>query len=102
METFPKIFLWAIPSPSWGGVIGCAMTEDGTGLVNHCSSSVEYAKMDLGYIDVPGPGQAYKKKVYDVFYPSGYELVWLDDPESNPKFVRAFEINEENSGGNHS
>ena len=78
-----KIYLAAIPtgggsgrvhgSRRGGDVLGCALADDGTGLANHLSSSVEFAKHDMGLTS------DWKHDYYREHAPNGFELEWVDD-----------------------
>jgi hypothetical protein len=81
-----KIYVWcALVSP--GGfnrtgtdVMGYAMAEDGKVLASHYCSNDDFARLDMGLADVNNS----KHQIYAAHYPAGYRLVWLDDPESDP------------------
>lgn len=73
----PKIHLFVNAKWGNGDVIGQAIAEDGTGLAGHVSSSESFLKSDLGY-----RGTA-KHDKYIEHYPDGYELAWVDNPESH-------------------
>ncbi len=70
-----------------GDVMGYAMAEDGEGLGSHLSSNSSFSKHDMGLTS------DWKHEAYDKHYPDGFELVWLDDPESDTGWVRAFDLN---------
>jgi len=59
-----------------GDCIVIAISEEGRNLCSHLSSSIEWAKHDIGITS------DWKHNIYKGFYPDGYELVWVDDPES--------------------
>ena len=85
------IYLWTQPISGWGGphdVVGFALAEDGRGLGSHLSSSVGFAKHDMGLTS------DWKHDTYAEAYPDGFELVWVDDPESHDGFQAAFLLNQ--------
>ena len=93
--TKPKIYLWAAEI-QWGSYgrmrnefLAYALAEDGTGLCSHLSSSVGWAKHDVGLTS------NWKHDLYDEHYPDGYELVWLDNPETDPGWLKAKAINDQ-------
>jgi hypothetical protein len=82
------IYLAAIP----GGFvetdfIGCALSEHGDGICQHLSSSIEWAKHDMGLTS------NWKHDIYDKWFPDGYELVWIDNPETDPRWQEVIELN---------
>jgi len=89
VEAKPKIYLTCFPY-SWGGhddVHGQALSEDGAGLAGHLSSNKDWAKHDLGLTS------NWKHDIYDEHYPQGYELVWIDDPRTDPRWQAALALN---------
>ena len=74
-------------SPSWYSVV--ALAEDGYCLAGHISSNKGFAKHDIGITS------NWKHELYDEHYPNGYELIWLDNPETNEEFKLAAKKNEE-------
>lgn len=71
----------------WQEVI--AIAEDGHCLASHISSSQLWARHDIGVTS------DWKHEHYKEHYPSGYELIWLNDPENNDGLKLAIERNEE-------
>lgn len=69
------------------GYFPTAISEDGEVLAEHCSSSEGWAKKDIGI------GSSFKHDIYKKKYPDGYLLVWLDDPDTEPGFLKAIELN---------
>lgn len=70
-----------------------AMCEDGHVLGNHLSSSVGYAKHDIGITsDWRGLHAEYQKHC-----PEGYELVWVDedDVKDHEGILAAYALNQE-------
>lgn len=94
-----KIYLAAIPlgtgsgrvrgSTPGGDVIGNALAEDGTGLAAHLSSSVAYAKHDMGLTS------DWKHDIYREHCPDGFELEWVDDVETHDGWRAALALNRE-------
>ena len=92
-----RIFLCAFPLGSGSGqvqgsrpggdVIGFALAEDGTGLGEHLSSSVEFAKHDMGLTS------DWKHEIYEAHAPHGYTLEWVDDPSTHTGYQAALAIN---------
>lgn len=72
-----KIYLACFPTTSMGDYIGYALAEDGVACASHLSSSIGWAKHDLGLTS------NWKHDTYDLFYPDGYELEWVDDPKNH-------------------
>ena len=88
MVSKPKIFIFA--GDTGYGFHGQALAEDGTGLGGHLSSSVDFAKHDMGLTS------DWKHDLYDAHYPDGYELEWIDieDIDSHEKFQEALKLNQ--------
>ena len=94
-----KIFLAAIPlgtgsgavhgSRPGGDVLGCALSEDGVGFPNHLCSSVAFAKHDMGLTS------DWKHEFYREHAPDGYELEWVDDPETHEGWLAAMALNQQ-------
>lgn len=72
-----KIFCFIDEQLATGDVIVRALAEDGTHLAAHFSSSVRWAKHDIGITS------DWKHEHYKKHYPDSYELVWVDDPETH-------------------
>lgn len=66
-----------------GDVLGCALAEDGTCLAEHLSSSVGFAQHDLGLTS------DWKHENYQKHAPDGFELIWIDDPKTDPRWQDA-------------
>jgi len=89
VDAKPKIYLTCFPC-HWGGhddVHGQALAEDGTGLAGHLSSSESWAKHDMGLTS------DWKHDTYDEHYPQGYELVWIDNHSTDPRWQAALALN---------
>lgn len=87
----PKIYIVAFESNALGhGFYGQALAEDGTGICGHYSSSLEFAKHDMGLTS------DWKHEFYKNHYPGGYELEWVEDPDTHTGFLAAFELNQAN------
>jgi len=87
MERKPKIYLTA-HNNGWGWV-GHSLAEDGTGIAGHLSSSIDFAKHDMGLTS------DWKHELYDAHYPDGYELEWIDmeNLDSHEGWQKALELN---------
>lgn len=78
-----KIFLFCVATGTGMGIvhgstpaatfIGYALAEDGECLANHYSSSVDFAKHDMGLTST------WKHDRYSKHYSEGYELEWIDE-----------------------
>lgn len=88
-QTMPKIFLYCIPTGR--AVIGYALAEDGVCLASHLSSSEQWSKHDLGLTST------WKHADYEVHYPGGFELEWVDDPDNHVAFSVAFALNQQSA-----
>lgn len=83
-----KIYLTCMPGGfREGDVIGYALGEDGQGLASHLSSNVEFSKHDMGLTG------DWKHDHYAKCYPEGYELEWVDDPETHEGWLKAVALN---------
>ncbi len=71
----------------WLNVI--SICEDGHCLSQHISSSIGFAKHDIG-INSDIKHENYKKHC-----PEGYELIWVDDPKDCPELDAAYAKNQE-------
>ena len=92
MPSKPKIYCWINSGHGTDMQFTVAMAEDGTCLGQHASSSEAWAKSDLG---VYGETNVSARKLTAMreHYPGGFDLVWLDDPRSDPGWRRAAELN---------
>jgi len=72
-----------------GDVMGYALAEDGHGLTSHYSSNKEFSKHDLGLTS------NWKHDVYAKYYPEGFELVWIDDPDNSEEWKKVYSLNQE-------
>lgn len=79
----PKIFAFVNGRASFGDYLPSALAEDGTPLAGHCSSSIGWAKHDIGI------GSDWKHDKYRAHYPDGYELEWVDDVDGHPECLAA-------------
>ncbi len=84
-----KIYLACFPAAGWdrGDVIGYALGEDGQELASHLSSGIEWSKHDMGLTST------WKHDHYASVYPDGYELVWIDDPDTDERWLKAMKLN---------
>lgn len=85
--TKPKIFVLVTNKTPWGDVVSSALAEDGTVLAGHCSSSIGWARHDMGVHP-----DGWKHDDYVKHYPDGYEVVDLleVDPDSDTDFLAAY------------
>lgn len=58
-----------------------ALAEDGTILAGHVSSSETWARGDCGYLDTPMGRN--KRAAFANYYPKGYLLEWIENPETS-------------------
>ena len=94
-----KIFLTAFPLHSGSGsvhgsrpggdVLGCALAEDGHVLAEHLSSSMDFAKHDMGLTS------DWKHDRYAAYALDGFELEWVDDTNRHAGWIVAFEKNQQ-------
>jgi hypothetical protein len=68
-----------------------AITEDGHTLAGHQSTTIGWAKHDIGI------NSDWQHDKYEEYYPNGYNLIWLDDPLSDETFLKALALAEEMS-----
>lgn len=71
----------------WQHVI--ALAEDGHCLASHISSSESFARHDIGITS------DWKHEKYREHYPDGYELVWVERPESDERVDAAYALNQQ-------
>lgn len=64
-----------------------AVAEDGEVLAGHVSSSVSWAKHDIGV------NSDWKHELYDAKYPDGWEIEWVDDIENHEGVQKALTLN---------
>jgi hypothetical protein len=96
-DRLPTIYLTAFPlgigsgavsgSTRGGDVMGEALAEDGTGLGGHLSSSVAFARHDMGLTS------DWKHNIYAAHYPSGYRLEWVEDAATHGGWQAALVLN---------
>lgn len=84
-----EIYCYVLGRWEGGDVSVEAFSADGEVLAGHVSSNVAFAKHDIGITSER------KHDKYREYYPDGYKLVWLDDPESDSRWQAALEINQE-------
>jgi hypothetical protein len=82
----PTIFCF-INGTGFGGVIVVALAEDGEVLASHASSNDGWAKSDIGI------HSTCKHDLYHKKYPDGFELKWLESPDSSPECLKAIQLN---------
>ena len=73
-----------------GDVMGYALCEDGEGLASHLSSHEDFSKHDLGLTS------SLKHDIYKEHCPSGFELEWVDNPDTHEGWKKALELNRKN------
>ena len=66
-----------------------ALCEDGHCLAQHLSSSLGFAKHDIGM------NSDWKHENYKEHCPEGYELVWIDDPKNSLEIDAAYLLNQQ-------
>lgn len=84
-----KIFCFVNSGRDTNWQIVIALCEDGHCLAQHLSSSEGFAKHDIGITS------DCKHEKYKEHCPEGYELIWLDNPESSVDLDAAYEKNQE-------
>jgi hypothetical protein len=72
-----KIFCLIENQWTSGDVAVLALCEDGHVVGTHLSSSIGWAKRDIGFTDSTAP----KHEQYKAHCPDGYELIWVTDEE---------------------
>ncbi len=73
-----KIYIFICRKFDNGDVAALAVAEDGNEIAGHLSSTVDFAKFDMGITS------KIKHEVYAEKYPAGYELEWVDDWRNHP------------------
>ena len=82
-----KIYCWINnPSPDFMGVL--AMADDGVVLAQHISSHKAWAMHDIGITS------DWKHDEYRKHCPDGYELEWVDNPETHEGVQAAYALNQ--------
>ena len=85
-----KIYIIAYKSNAFGPGYSCyALAEDGTGICGHFSSTIGFAKHDMGITS------DWKHEHYKKHYPDGYELIWVDDPDTHEGFLDAYKLHQQ-------
>lgn len=93
----PKIFCFINGPQGPGDVVVDALSEDGHFLASHMSSSVDWAKRDIGFLPFFGETVGTRKHdLYKAHYPDGYELVWVDEAKSHAGVRQAYELHLKN------
>lgn len=83
-----KIYLYCVAIHTGrGDVMGYALAEDGKCLASHLSSNEDFSKHDLGL------NSDWKHDKYNSYYPDGFELEWVDDPDNHEGWKKAFHLN---------
>jgi len=70
-----------------GDVMGYALAENGEGLASHLSSNISFSKHDMGLTS------DWKHDHYAKCFPEGYELIWIDNPDTDERWLKACELN---------
>lgn len=83
-----KIYLACFPCGKMG-VVGYALAENGEGLASHLSSSEEWSKHDMGLTS------DWKHEHYAKCFPEGFELIWIDNADSDFRWQEAMKLNED-------
>jgi len=85
MSNLPKIFVFVDKNNhAWGrDYVAMAVSQDGYLLASHISSSESWARHDMGL------GSDWKHELYDIKYPNGYQLEWVEDPDSHQGLLEA-------------
>lgn len=73
-EALPKIFVFLNSITDWG-YNAVAVSEDGHAIAGHCSSSLGFARRDMGLT----PHCDWQHDKYYAHYPQGYQVVDLID-----------------------
>jgi len=68
--------------------IPVAIAEDGTFLAGHYCT-LGFQRHDMGL-----DGSTWKHELYRDHYPDGYELIWVDDPDTDPDCAAAIALNQ--------
>ena len=85
-----KIYLTCFPGGfRKGDVLGYALAENGEGLASHLSSNIDFSKHDMGLTS------DWKHDHYTKCFPEGYELIWIDTPDTDERWQKAFQLNQE-------
>ena len=79
----PKIFLFVNSGHGTDWQCGAALSEDGEFLAGHVSSSLGFARHDMG-LTSDRKHEHYKER-----YPDGFELVWVDDARTHEGLLAA-------------
>jgi len=75
-----KIFIFINSGKGTDWIDGRALSEDGVLLTGHISSTYEFFRHDMGITS------DWKHEKYKAYYPEGYELVEVHDPQNHPEF----------------
>lgn len=83
----PKIFAF-INGGGGDMLFASAISEDGYSLSEHCSSSIGWAKHDMGI------GSDWKHDEYSKHYPQGWDLEWVDKPREHAGVMKAIALHD--------
>jgi hypothetical protein len=91
LAQLPKVYCFI--SSRWGDDLAAmAVGEDGVVLAQHVSSSLSWAKHDIGHEGVSGSGPGtVNRGRFGEHFPAGYETEWVDDPANHAGLQGAFE-----------
>ena len=87
------LYLFRNTTEPYGDAAGYALCECGEPVASHVSSSLDWARHDLGY-----ENSTWKHERYAEHCPDGYELVWVACDSDLPGFVEALRRNSEMGG----
>lgn len=88
MEEKMKIYCAVAGKYGSGDLQVVALAEDGEFVAGHMSSSVAWAKNDIGITSTR------KHEHYQKEYPQGFELIWIDDIENDDRWKEAYAKNQ--------
>lgn len=86
-----KIFCFVEGRYGNGDVVVCALDEHGLSAGSHLSSSIAWARRDIGVTD-----SFVAKRRYSELYPNGFELEWIDEEklDTHAGFLAAYALNQ--------
>jgi len=81
-----KIFCFTTQSGFGNDLLVVALSADGKHSWSHVSSSVSWAKRDIGFLK--GSHYEWRHEQYAEAYPDGYELEWLEIEDVPQELLR--------------
>ena len=86
LNILPKIFVFCNScQPNWHGAT--ALTQDGFFIASHLCSNHGFIMHDMGVHPT-----GWKRDIYDVHYPDGYDVVFEENPlDGSAEFKAAYE-----------